>query len=179
MKYIIEIPDDNYDMYTYNNELRIPWILGENSTKHWLHTGLKVTPYTEPDHKAIEDEVWDFMRFMFQFMDSVDRFKCFGGYVSANSVVRDMTYQEAKARYDTWKKQKEEIRVGDEVFYLDDPDKEKAVVLRRYQPPQYKPLVDILCEGGILIKQVVVENLVRTGRHFDEVEELLNKMKEE
>lgn len=36
-------------------------------------------------------------------------------YDSATGVLEKLTYQEAKAKYESWQKQKDEIRVGDEV----------------------------------------------------------------
>ena len=167
MKYLIEVPDETGQAY-YN-----------------------IAPYTEPNNKdnamwmdgyekgvkAGRDNAWEFAR----------KVECMGiGEIeeafdihkeNAMYPFNQMSYQEAKAKYEAWKK-KDEIRIGDEVVYADDPNKEKAIVLRLYQPKQYKPLADILCEDGTVVKMVNVESLAWTGRHFDEVEELLKKIKE-
>lgn len=181
MKYLIEVPDETGQAY-YN-----------------------IAPYTEPNQKAIDlqhahdienvarmnyskgaEDAWELARRIICPSD------CCEDSISAHtkeifnkegweirSIFKDLSYQEAKAKYESWKRKKEEIRVGDEVVYADDPNKEKAIVLRLYQPKQYKTLADILCEDGTVEKMIVVENLACTGRHFDEVEELLKKMREE
>ena len=85
-----------------------------------------------------------------------------------------MTYQEAKAKYEAWKESKEEIHVGDEiriktsysadavVIGMDDYD--LFIVWKdgetdRIEPPERK-------------------QWVKTGKHFPEVEELLKKITE-
>lgn len=152
-KYIIDVPD--------------------NAT--WIQVSTdRLTPYTEPDRKAIEDEVWEFAKAI-NYLGYDEFISCFGG--KTEEMVYELSYSEVKAEYEAWRKQKDEIRVGDEVVYADDPNKEKAIVLRLYQPKQYKPLADILCEDGTVLKMVVVENLAWTGRHFDEIAELLKKMR--
>lgn len=157
MKYIIDIPNE----------------LAEATARYWNETtDMTLVPYTEPDRKAIEDEVWNFVDFMIHEMDVEEREECFGE--SAYAVcIHELTYQGAKAEYDEWKKQKDEIRVGDEVgngfvkgtaffvdetmvegFFIDDDDNEEI-------------------EHFWWNKR----DCKKTGRHFDEVEELLKKMR--
>jgi len=167
-KYIIDIPEDRV---TSDGKLRFMACI-DSPLANWIYTGIFAEPF---DRKAIEDEVWDLVRIITDMTD-VQRKECFGGETC--NLDEYLTYQEAKEKYEAWRKQKNEIRVGDEVVYADDPNKEKAIVLRLYQPKQYKTLADILCEDGTVIKMIKVENLAWTGRHFDEVEELLKKMKE-
>ena len=176
MKYIIDIPDGTVYGYDENKEILIfqekDFIeVSEVSNLIYLPN---VIPYEESDCKAIEDEVWEFATTCTK-MDGSDSVDVFGGF-SVDSFTK-YSYQEAKAKYEAWKK-KDEIRIGDEVVYADDPNKEKAIVLRLYQPKQYRTLADILCEDGTVVKMVNVESLAWTGRHFDEVEELLKKIKE-
>ena len=91
-----------------------------------------------------------------------------------------MTYQEAKAKYDEWKNRGDEIRVGDEVKPKTKGGFDaKGVVLRLYQPKFYNPIADVLWSDSTVEKMVVVEKLVRTGRHFDCVEKLLEGLKED
>jgi len=179
MKYIIDVPSD---LYIIDGTLRVPVKVG-NGDLSWYNTYIKAEPYTEPDRKAVEDEVWSLAReiaYCMSLQECIDTGMLHDDdiYDSASGVLEKLTYQEAKAKYDAWKAE-HEIRVGDEVVYADDSNKEKAIVLRLYQPKQYKTLVDILCEDGTVLKMVVVENLAWTGRHFDEVAELLKKMREE
>lgn len=81
MKYIVDVPD--------------------NTT--WIQVSTdRLEPYIEPDRKAIEDEVWEFVC---KFVWAVDDKKILGTDIL--HAVRDMSYQEAKAKYEAWKKQKE------------------------------------------------------------------------
>ena len=129
------------------------------------------------DRKQIENEVWAFVRFMFQVMDSVDRLECFGseglGYASANSVLRDMTYQEAKARYEAWKKQKEEIRAGDECFY----DGQKCVV--NYIGHDDGCRIMAMLESGETYYNIDIDELTPTGKHYPQLEEMFKQMRGE
>lgn len=168
-KYVIDIPDDTtcINVLKYEDSKCV-------AARSYIIPDL--TPYTESDRKAdTEDDVWEFVMKCLK-MDGNDFYEIFG---SCDALcLTNLSYQEAKEKYEAWRKQKDEIRVGDEVVYADDPNKEKAIVLRLYQPKQYKTLADILCEDGTVVKMVVVENLAWTGRHFPEVEDLLEKMKE-
>ena len=176
-KYLIDIPDGT--VYGYDEDEKILIFPEENFIEVSEVSNLiylpNVVPYEESDRKAIEDEVWEFATTCTK-MDGSDSVDVFGGF-SVDSFTK-YSYQEAKAKYEAWKK-KDKIRVGDEVVYADDPNKEKAIVLRLYQPKQYRTLADILCEDGTVVKMIKVENLAWTGRHFDEIADLLKKMKEE
>lgn len=136
-------------------------------------TGMAIVPYDEPDRKAIEDEVWEFVRIITD-MTEAQRKECFGG-VTCN-LDEYMTYQEAKAKYEAWKKQKDEIRVGDEVTYTLCGDTATFIVLGKkknkyygFNPnaPDYNDVGEY-CDADMLKK---------TGRHFPEVAELLEKMR--
>lgn len=186
MKYIIDIPKE-YESDWVNKSSRLGFELcfpiNETATnkKYHIPTGLKLESYTEPDREAIEDEVWEFaQKFTHEpkaELNAHERVEIWGT-ASCDKIINDFTYSEAKAKYDAWKKQKEEeIHVGDEVFFKGDPHKEKAIVLRLYQPKMYKPVSDVLWADGSVEKTVLVEKLMRTGRHFDEVDELLKKMR--
>lgn len=173
MKYIIDIPDDGQRQYRYNEdtkELKFPCPrLDPNS-----FMGLDIiisgaTPHTEPDRKAIEDEVWELADYMCR-MDVQERNLCFG-FQSTTEVTVNLSYQEAKSKFEAWKKQKGDIRVGDEVV---DAETDKGIVtyIRGY-------LCDVLWDDGGVTEEVEREELYKTGRHFDEVEELLKKIREE
>lgn len=90
-KYVIEIPDE------------VKWIQYIQQTEHGTQN-LKVesvynlTPYTESDRQVIEDEVWDFVsRLIWSFVDR----EILGMDIAL--AVRDMTYQEAKEKYEAWR----------------------------------------------------------------------------
>ncbi len=188
MKYIVDVPDKAIDFMGGSDHFSI-FVEPEYKVGDCKHYALRISkediePYTEPDRNAIEDEVWSLAREIAYCMSLQECI--YAGmlhdddiYDSASGVLEKLTCQEAKTKYEAWKRKKEEIRVGDEVVYADDPNKEKAIVLRLYQPKQYKTLADILCEDGTVVKMIKVENLAWTGRHFDEIADLLKKMKEQ
>lgn len=191
-KYLIDIPDGTVYGYDDDKEILIfpekDFIeVSEVSNLIYLPN---VIPYEESvDNKfyntawmdgyekgveAGRDDAWELIKDI-NYLGYDDFVACFNGMTEEQ--VFELSYQEVKEKYEAWKK-KDKIRVGDEVVYADDPNKEKAIVLRLYQPKQYKTLADILCEDGTVVKMIRVENLAWTGRHFDEVEDLLKKIKE-
>ena len=145
MKYIIDIPDDTQKIIGFRQDYSLIYV--------------DMTPYSEPDRKAIEDEVW-------ATAIKID-------IASEDWNWQEMTYQEAKAKYEEWKKQKDEIRAGDEVRYSDG-DVINAVVIDEPYENGYIVLTENGCvetHDGIM--------LIKTGRHFNEIEELLKKMGDE
>lgn len=184
MKYIIDIPKE-YESDWVNKSSRLGFELcfpiNETATdkKYHIPTGLKLEPYTEPDRKVIEDEVWEFVK-QFECMTFREIEDCFDAEYDCVPFVANMfSYQEARDKYEAWKKEKEELHIGDEVFFKGDSRKEKAIVLRLYQPKMYKPISDVLWADGSVETKVLVENLMHTDRHFDEVERLLERMRKE
>ena len=167
-KYIIDIPDEK--AYLYVNDkcefLRMPISVGENENKSiCVPTFLRITPYTESDRKAIENEVWELARIVTS-MNMQDYMECF---VEDAALV--MTYQEAKARYETWKKEKEEIHVGDEVTYGD----RIGVVVRIDTEGSG---VNVVGRDGCTA-YIGMADVAKTGRHFPDVKKLLERMKAE
>ena len=81
-------------------------------------------PYTESDRKAIEDEVWK-LADTIHGMSIQDKTSCFG-FSLTSAVTLNFSYQEAKAKYEAWKK-KGVIHVGDEIMSVEDDA--KAVML--------------------------------------------------
>jgi len=85
MKYIIDIPTE----------------MDEATARYWNETtDMTLVPYTEPDRKAIEDEVWEFVRIITD-MTEKQRIECFGG--ATCNLDEYLTYKEAKAKYEAWK----------------------------------------------------------------------------
>lgn len=173
MKYIIDIPDDT----TCINALKY-----EDSkcvaARSYIIPDL--TPYTEPDRKAIEDEVWEFASMLMNMHPDVaeDIYWSMNGGKGIG-VAAEMTYQEAKAKYEARKKQKDELRVGDEVEYEYDGEKIRFVVTGvkdsiAYGFRQIMEYEDVSDVG----EYCDVDALQKTGRRFPEVEELLKKMRD-
>lgn len=171
MKYIIEF-EDEYSMneggMKYHQCKQVPYW----SVSHGIIKNL--TPYTEPDRKAIEDEVWKLARTI-ESMSVGEIMNIFD--VREENVpflCNTRTYQEAKSKFEAWLKQKDEIHVGDEIEY----GFIRGIAF----------VVDEVMVKGFYIndKERVGESFwwnkkdcKKTGRHFPEVEELLEKMREE
>lgn len=170
MKYIIDIPDEHESDFIaetpFGKRFCFPWRITDVS--YSLPTHLHVEEYTEPDRKAIEDEVWELVGVIAN-MDNNDYGRVFG-CIGRWTLLSKKTYQEVKAKYDAWKKEKDEVHVGDEVtskfgdgVVIDIVADESVHVLGKdghwneYADGEYR----------------------KTGRHFDEVEKLLERMKVE
>ena len=159
MRYIIDAPSN---LYKIGGTLRVPVKVGEGDLC-WYNTYLKAESYNEPDRKTIEDEVWEFAGKIFE-MD-----------MNTYAEIYDKgfnSYQDAKSKYEAWLNQKDEtFDTGDEVY-----DKEidsKGVILRRYN----SDTLDILWDDGSAGETIAIKAITKTGRHFDEVAELLEKMR--
>ena len=155
MKYIIDLPEE----------------FAEATKEYWEKTvGMQLEPYTEFDcRKSIEDEVWELANYMGR-MSLTERDLCFG-FPLPQEVTMNLSYQEAKAKYEEWLKQKDEIKVGDEYC-----DADEVFVVTNVNNSDIVSV--IFTDGSVdeLFKKELRE-CKKTGRHFDEVEELLRKIK--
>ena len=170
MKYIIEFEDEPTayeDGMTFYACKQSPyWSMNKGQLN-------RLTPYTEPNLnplvdeavETIENEVWEFVC---KFVWAIDDKKILGTDIL--HAVRDMTYQDAKAKYESWKAEKDEIRVGDEVKH-----RGLNYVVGYVGADKVYHLIDknwlrTVVQGGY--------QLIKTGRHFPEVAELLKKMRD-
>ena len=172
MKYIIEFEDEPS---TYENGTVF---YACKQIPHWcMSKGLinRLTPYTEPDLnplvdeavETIENEVWEFVC---KFVWAVDDKKILGTDIL--HAVRDMTYQEAKIKYEAWKKEKDEIRVGDEVELSEGVKGLVYIVGEEMLEGAY-----LNCDGLVPFCWSK-KDCRKTGKHFDEIEELLKKVRD-
>ena len=174
MKYIIDIPDKAIDFMGGRDHVSV-FVEPECKVGDCKHYALRISkediePYTEPNRKAIENEVWDFATSCID-MDGIDFYRCFEN--DSVYYLTEYTYSEAKSKYDEWKRKEEEIRVGDEI----DIDGEITVVT---MVNKHGEILSVDC-GGMTYYYHVESQLKRakkTGRHFYEVEDLLKKIKE-
>lgn len=172
-KYIIEFEDEpsmREDGVNYYTCKSARWYKLEDTIINRLE------PYTDPDRKDIEDEVWKFAKKIGSFngLAKHDLDECFGHTTIQGVMTTYDTYQEAKEKYEAWRKQKDEICVGDEI----DIDGEITVVT---MVNKHGEILSVDC-GGMTYYYYVESQLKRakkTGRHFFEVEDLLKKMKEQ
>lgn len=98
MKYIIDIPDD------------VEWIQVCKRAEGGVLMGKVIyhsdfMPYTEPDRKTIEDEVWSLVRII-ETMSVREITNIFDVQeVTVPFLCNALTYQEAKDKYEAWLKQ--------------------------------------------------------------------------
>jgi len=169
MKYVLEFDDEpNKDFENaYYSCKQIPWW---GVSKEIIK---RLTPYTEPDRKAIEDEVWEFASMLMNMHPDVaeDIYWSMNGGKGIG-VAAEMTYQEAKAMYEAWKKRKEEIHVGDEV---EDNYGTRGIVFGI----DGTDLLGVCWEDERMSHFFWPKSYCRkTGRHFSEAEELMKKIRE-
>lgn len=99
-KYIIDIPEETM----YLNAWKC-----ENDKCVWIETcdASDFTPYTEPDREAIENEVWEFVKILGSISQN-QRKEIFGD-VAYWYVLDTFNYQQAKTKYEEWRKQKDNV----------------------------------------------------------------------
>ena len=165
MKYIIEIPSKADFVTAYYMEDGLPVMYKSDKIDD-------LEPYTESDRKAIEDEVWEFARKMISTSGN-EVSEMWGCATNFGEVMHNTTYSEAKSKYEAWLKQKDEIKVGDEIVGIySDGEKTPPLVVLKVEGNYYYGIYSKTGEfvqGGL--------NYEKTGRHFDEVAELLKKMR--
>ena len=183
MKYIIEIENEPFGR---NDDPFFPHGMDELYRAKGFKSlvfdqnGLdKLTPYTEPDREAIENEVWEFAKKMVSTSGN-EMSDIWGCATNFGEVMHNTTYSEAKSKYEAWKKKKEEIRVGDEVEQITasgNPVGLKCVVTKIVD---YEILKGITQTGEVVTCSSQIKRWWRkTGRHFNSVEKLLEEMREE
>lgn len=169
MKYIIELEDEPMIANSFNQEVDELWkAKGFNSLVFDKYGLYKLTPYTELDRKAIEDETWELAERIAD-MSYDDFISCFEG--ETEEYVYGLPYHEVKAKYDAWKKRKDEIRVGDEVIYNGD----RVVVTDIFLQDITRLWIEGVTSSGKTV-EALESDIKKTGRHFAEIEELLKKL---
>ena len=112
-------------------------------------------PHTR-DRKAIEDEVWELAKACCDIMDYEWQLD---------------TYRQAKGKIEAWKNQKDEIRVGDEVYSK--VNKWRGVVTDIDDGD-----LTILGASGQTACHYNPKHFGKTGKHFDDIKILLDGLKE-
>jgi len=160
-KYIIELPD--YVNYVTGCQYENGEIMKET---HFPVSCL--TPYTNLDREAIEDEVWEFVRRIIGM--SEDKYcECFDiDNIAEDDFASKYSYQEAKKVYEEWKKEK--IHVGDEVWIMEVG--QNGVVTSTTD----SGFLTIIDEDGDST-HCYDEDVVKTNRHYSEVEKILEQMR--
>ena len=172
MKYIIDVPNQDYSYDEILHTLKLKFY-DDNLSCEVL---LDAESYTESDRKAIEDEVWEFARKMISTSGN-EVSEMWGCATNFGEVMHNTTYSEAKSKFEAWLKKKDEIHVGDEV---ENASHKKGIVFNHYiSPSNGVKWVRILCmdnDGNSFMTSWEENDVYKTGRHFDDVEELLKKI---
>lgn len=168
MKYIINVSDEAIELMGGYISIFVEPVFKTGDCKRYVLRLSKedIEPYTEPDKEQIENEVWDLVKTI-TYMGYDDFVSCFGDKIE--EPIYELSYSEVKAKYEAWKKQ---IRVGDEVEF-----------------GGAKGLVYIVGEEMLEGAYLNCDGLVpfcwnkkdcrKTGKHFYEIAELLNKIRGE
>lgn len=155
MKYLIEVPDETGQAY-YNIA---PYIEPNEDNAIWMDG-------YEKGVEAGRDDAWNFARNLLNYTnkDWEDLMNLL--------LVNSCSYQEAKDMYEEWEREKNEIQIGDEVKDKDLEDKGivTSVLATR---------CDVLWFDGTVSEDVLMSDLYKTGRHFDEIQNLLKTIEEE
>ena len=177
MKYVIDLPDGEQVIFMRKKGMNIivpkdreMVVFDEDNP---LGGVVKLAPYEEPSGTA--EDAWKMVSHILKDtagggMSWDDIEDCFG--TNTISGIAEMSHAEVREKYDAWKKQKEEIHVGDEV----NVDGYKGVVTW---------VNETHAEGFCIFKTHLtrfyrmIGNLVKTGRHFEKAVEFLKEMKEE
>ena len=165
MKYIIDVSKDRVSK---GGKLELLCEV-ENSLPQYVHTAIDAVPYKEPDSKDVEDEVWELADYMGR-MSLTERDLCFG-FPLPQEVTMNLSYQEAKAKFEAWLKREDEIRVGDQVIHNGKIKTVLCIFLGQLT------LYD--SDGHTYYVKREDENIKKTGKHHNEVAELLKKMRGE
>lgn len=185
MKYIIDIPNEMVIKSPLKGlTLGIAMIETSTQKQFIVPTNIPLMPYTEPDRKDIEDEVWELARRIICPSD------CCEDSISAHTkeifnkegweirgIFNDLSYQETKSKYEAWLKQKDEIHVGDEVIPID-VNYDTMIVTRIWMDDHSRDCLDTLGLDGSICS-FLTSNVKKTGRHFPEVAKMLKKMRGE
>lgn len=171
MKYIIDIPNNEINRWIcgtpYGKKLLVPVSI-EEGKEYNIRTDISVQNYSEFYQEDIENKVWELVDYMCK-MGVQERDLCFG-FQLTTEVTANLSYQEAKAKFEAWLKQREEIKIGDEVI----EDGYKGIITYVHDG-----LCDVLWSDGSVNEDRDINDLSKTGRHFIGVVELLEKMKVE
>lgn len=125
--------------------------------------------------RKVEQEVWEFARNLLNYTD-VD-----WDAIERMLLIDKCTYQDAKAKYEAWLKQKDEIHVGDEVYHKELP--ELKIYVTDMDDNSFGGFalckMGNFCDYGDRFSECDVHQYKPTGRMLPNIVQLLNKMQEE
>ena len=181
MKYIIDVPDEVIEFMGGKMNVFVEPKFKNGDCKHYalrIHEA-NITPYTEPDEDEIRQKEAEYGEKAWQLFRNIcelDGTECIEAFdtISCRTVLDEMTYSEAKAKYESWKAEKDKVCVGDEV--TEKNGIWKGIVMNI--DDTYDDLT-IMDSSGQSCNGYKKKYFRKTGNHFNEIAELLKKMREE
>ena len=186
MKYILEIKPE------YEDSFKGLIILGAKDSNYFVDTlmadDLEVlnSDYINEHFGDLQDDAyqrglddaWEAARKiadMWETMDNEDLLETFGvtakiGESVIGTLFKKQTANEAMLELETYEEKQQtddKIVVGDEVEWDNDFTGDRFIVTRIYQPYGKKEQCDGIDDDGDVYRAVLIESLVKTGRHFD------------
>jgi len=169
-KYIIDIPD---------NVKKIVYFHVGNANAVWTTTN-DLDDLETLNSDYINEHFGDLQDTAYQrgFEDgkAVNDKGCEGCMYQDNTIEHHPCGVCCNAYNNRWKAKDDRIEVGDEVEWDNDFTGDRFIVTRIYQPYGKKEQCDGIGDDGDVYRAVLIESLVKTGRHFD-IASILEAMK--
>ena len=172
MKYIfsfLDVPYMTEDGVKYYTCVNAPWWkCSENIIKRqkpYKHDG-------ESEYQKGLDDAWEAARKIYS-MSFNEQLKCFEGDSGVGNILSIYTASEAIEKLEQWEQENDEIQVGDEVITN---IKEVGVVTQVLKTRDTQ--VQVLMSNGHSYGMYADNIKRKTGRHFEQVAELLKQMQE-
>ena len=174
MKYVIDVPDSQIIGVIINNDCKI---IRSGSKEEVIFEdningsgSVKLTHLEEPRYTA--DDAWELAGIIRNEYPRNLK-KCFG--TEFVSEIFSWGFSKAMEKYEAWKVDQETIKVGDEVaFYYIDSKKPVIIIVTRIDDNGF---FDGMNWKGEPYVHKDLSRWTKTGRHFPQVKELLEKMK--
>ena len=149
--------------------------LQDDAYKRGINDGsLDVKQRVEGAYQQGLEDAWECAKKLFSTMSDTEIEKVFPvEWKSGFSGLMQMKPQYAMAKIKAYEeKQNDKIEVGDEVNWLGDC----LIVTRIFQPHTQKEQCDGIDDDGCVYRDILMDDLEKTGRHFD-IASILEEMK--
>ena len=192
MKYIIDIPKTvgvseavGSVHYTYFDGIQCKTIILKSNEIEELNSDYINEHFGDLQDTAYQrglDDAWEAARKIIHMPEGklLNIFtECYSAVCTALQVLLKYDASEAIEKlkaYEEKQKAEDKIEVGDEVEWDNDFTGDRFIVTRIYQPYGKKEQCDGIDDDGDVYRAVLIESLVKTGRHFD-IQSILEDMK--
>ena len=170
MKYVIDIPD---------NVKKIVYFHLGNANAVWTTSNvlddleLLTADYINENFGDLQDTAYQ-KGFEDGVTKRTDGDACTGCKYTVMGSDTTICSECCNAYHNQWTAKDDRIEIGDEVNWLGDC----FIVTRIFQPRNMKEQCDGIDDDGCVYRDVLMDDLEKTGRHFD-IEKILEEMKHE